>query len=166
MTPLLDMSKILFFIVLSFFFSSCSSNTIDPTGTYKLVSETEIRNGDTYGYFGEIRVKKLEYDKIVLSLYVCRGAPSYNVGLIDDTLKMENNHSVLKCDMPEIDQKGELHFYFKKDGIEVKEKHLKYDEFCTFGHSVHADGFYKVRSHISPIIKDPFNSKRYEIFKN
>jgi hypothetical protein len=147
------MSKILFFIVLPFFFSSCSSNSIDPTGTYNLKSETEIRNGDTYGYSGEIRVKKLADDNIVLSLYVCRGAPSYNVGLVDDTLKMENNHSVLKCDMPEIDQKGELHFYFKKDGIEVKEKHLEFNEFCTFGHSVHADGFYKIKSRKIPSIK-------------
>jgi hypothetical protein len=127
-------------------FVSCSSNSIYPTGTYKLESETKIRNGDTYGYFGEIRVKKLEDDKIALSLYVCRGAPSYNVGLVDDTLKMENNHSVLRCDMPEIDEKGELHFYFTKFGIEVKEKHLKFNEFCTFGHAVHADGFYKIKS--------------------
>lgn len=135
--------------------SSCSSNSIEPTGTYKLVSHTEIRNRDTYGRFGEIRVKKLKDDKIVLSLYVCRGAPSYNVGLIDDTLKMENNHSVLKCDMPEIDQKGELHFYFKKDGIEVKEKHLEFNEFCTFGHAVHADGFYKIKSRKIPSTKHP-----------
>ena len=55
MTPLLDMSKILFFIVLPFFFSSCSSNSIDPTGTYNLESETEIRNGDTYGYSGDFQ---------------------------------------------------------------------------------------------------------------
>lgn len=125
---------------------SCSSNSIDPTGTYKLVSHTKFRNGDTYGRFGEIRVKKLKDDKIVLSLNVCRGAPSYNVGLVDDTLKIKNNHSVLKCNMPQIDQKGELHFYFSKGGIEVKEKHLKYDEFCAFGHAVHADGFYKLQS--------------------
>ena len=150
MTPLSDMNKVFFFIVLSAILSGCSSNTIDPTGTYKLESETEIRNGVTYGYSGEIRVKKLADNNIVLSLYVCRGAPSYNVGLVDDTLKMENNHSVLKCDMPEIDQKGELHFYFKKDGIEVKEKHLEFNEFCTFGHAVHADGFYKIKSRKIP----------------
>lgn len=137
-----------FSFIYIFFFTlvSCSSKSIDPTGTYKLVSVTEVRNGETYGRFGEIRVKKLKDDKIVLTLNVCRGAPSYNVGLIHDTLKMENNHSVLKCEMSQIDQKGELHFYFKKDGIEVKEKHLKYDEFCAFGHAVHADGFYKLRS--------------------
>ena len=149
------MKNINYFLILIFFLVNCSSNTIDPTGTYNLESETEIRNGETYGYTGEIRVKKLADNKIVLSLYVCRGAPSYNVGLVDDTIKMENNHSVLKCDMPEIDQKGELHFYFKKDGIEVKEKHLEFNEFCTFGHAVHADGFYKIKSRKIPSAKHP-----------
>ena len=32
---------------------------IDPTGTYDLVSETRKVNEETYGYHGQIQVKKI-----------------------------------------------------------------------------------------------------------
>jgi hypothetical protein len=63
-------NKITIFISLLIALTSCSSNTINPSGTYKLESETEIRNGDTYGYFGSIDVKKIESEKIVMSFFV------------------------------------------------------------------------------------------------
>jgi hypothetical protein len=158
------MNKVFFFIVLSALLSACSSNTIDPTGTYKLESETEIRNGDTYGYFGSIDVKKIESEKIVMSFFVCRGAPSYNMGMFLDTIDYINDKAVYTCD--KIDSSCIINFFFTKKGIKVEEKTEDVSFECEFGHGVHASGFYKVRSHNTPIIKDPFNSKRYEIFKN
>lgn len=157
MTPLLDMSKILFFIVLSFFFSSCSSNTIDPTGTYKLDSKTTIRNGETYGYFGDIQVKQIEDDEIVITFYVCRGAPSYNIGAFADTLSFENNQANYTCS--EYDSSCVINFKFKKDGVEVLEKTNDLSFGCGFGYNVRATGTYKIISRKTPILKDPFNGK-------
>ena len=31
----------------------------------------------------------------------------------------------------------------------------KFNEFCTFGHAVHADGFYKIKSRKIPSTKHP-----------
>lgn len=164
MTPLLDMSKIIFVLIITTILLGCSSNTIDPTGTYKLESETDIRNGDTYGYFGSIDVKKIESEKIVMSFFVCRGAPSYNMGMFLDTIDYINDKAVYTCD--KLDSSCIINFYFSKKGIKVEEKTEDVSFGCGFGHGVYASGFYKVKSHKTPIIKDPFNSKRYEIFNN
>lgn len=154
-------NKITIFISLLIALTSCSSNTIDPTGTYKLESKTEIRNGDTYGYFGSIDVKKIEPERIVISFFVCRGAPSYNMGMFLDTLDYINDKAVYNCD--KIDSSCVINFFFTKKGIKVEEKTEEVSFGCEFGHGVHANGFYKVKSHKPPIIKDPFNSRRYEI---
>jgi hypothetical protein len=154
-------NKITIFISLLIAFTSCSSNTIDPTGTYKLESETEIRNEDTYGYFGSIDVKKIESEKIVMSFFVCRGAPSYNMGMFLDTIDYINDKAVYTCD--KLDSSCIINFYFSKKGIKVEEKTEDVSFGCGFGHGVQASGFYKVKSRKTPIIKDPFNSKRYEI---
>lgn len=157
-------NKFTIFISLLIALTSCSSNTIDPTGTYKLESETEIRNGDTYGYFGGIDVKQIESERIVMSFFVCRGAPSYNVGMFLDTLDYINDKAVYTCD--KLDSSCIINFYFSKKGIKVEEKTEDVSFGCEFGHGVHASGFYKVKSHKTPFIKDPFNSKRYEIFRH
>lgn len=52
----------------------------DPTGTYKLDSKTRKKDGEIYGYFGEIRVKKVGNEKLVMAFEVNKGAPSYNSG--------------------------------------------------------------------------------------
>lgn len=137
---------------------SCSSNKIDPTGTYTLNEKTEIRDGHTYGYFGEIDVKKIEPEKIVMSFFVCRGAPCYNVGMFLDTLDYINDKAVYTCD--KIDSSCIINVSFSKKGIKVEEKTDDVAFGCEFGHGVHANGFYKVKSHHTPVIKDPFNSKR------
>jgi hypothetical protein len=144
--------------------AGCSSNTVNPTGTYKLVSETIIREGDTYGYFGEIQVKKIEDEKIVMTFFVCRGAPSYNMGMFLDTMDYRNNMTIYTCDKK--DSSCIINFKFNTKGIRVEEKTVDSAFGCGFGHGVHASGFYQVITRKSPILKDPFNGKRLKIFKD
>jgi hypothetical protein len=126
---------------------------INPTGSYKLDSETEIKDGDTYGYFGEINVKLLKNSKIALTLFVCKGAPSYNSGTIWDTLNYRNNISIYKT--PEDDSTCKIVLTFKKSGITIEQHQADLNFGCGFGHGVFADGFYKKTSSKIPIIKDP-----------
>jgi len=129
------------------------SNTtyINPTGTYKLDSKTIKKNGETYGYFGDMKIKLLENSKIVLSLFVCKGAPSYNLGSFVDTLAYQNNIAIYT---PEWDSTCKITFYFKKKGITVDQYQDNLNFGCGFGHGVFADGFYKKTSSKTPIIKN------------
>jgi hypothetical protein len=126
---------------------------INPTGSYKLDSKTEIKDGDTYGYFGEINVKLLKNSKIAFTLFVCKGAPSYNSGTIWDTLNYQDNVSIYKT--PEDDSTCKIVLIFKKSGITIKQHQADLNFGCGFGHGVFADGFYKKTSSKIPIIKDP-----------
>ena len=67
------------------------NGSINPNGTYQLDEKTKIKNGDTFGYFGDIKVKLIDNGKIVMSFYICKGAPSYNSGSFVDTLIYKNN---------------------------------------------------------------------------
>lgn len=151
------MNRIYYILIILVFLTSCSSNSIDPTGTYKLDSKTTIRNGETYGYFGEIQVKQIEDDEIVITFNVCRGAPSYNMGAFTDTLSFKNNQANYTCS--EYDSSCVINFKFKKDGVEVLEKTNDLSFGCGFGYNVRATGRYKIISHKTPVLKDPFNGK-------
>ena len=151
------MNRIYYILIILVFLKSCSSNSIDPTGTYKLDSKTTIRNGETYGYFGEIQVKQIEGDEIVVTFNVCRGAPSDNMGAFTDTLSFKNNQANYTCS--EYDSSCVINFKFKKDGVEVLEKTNDLSFGCGFGYNVRATGRYKIISHKTPVLKDPFNGK-------
>ena len=126
---------------------------INPTGSYKLDSKTEIKDGDTYGYFGEINVKLLKNSKIAFTLFVCKGAPSYNSGTIWDTLNYQNNVSIYKTS--EDSSTCKIVLSFKKSGLTIEQHQADLNFGCGFGHGVFADGFYKKTSSKIPIIKDP-----------
>ena len=121
------------------------STKINPTGTYTL--GTEVKNGDTYGRFGNIKVKQIDSSKIVILLFVCRGAPSYNQGFAYDTLVIKNNVAIYTT---ETDTSCKVIFNFHKDGIKVEERTNDYNMGCGFGHAVMADGFYKRKSNKIP----------------
>jgi hypothetical protein len=123
---------------------------INPIGTYKLESKTREKNGEIYGYFGEIRVAKLNAEKIIMSFEVCKGAPSYNSGSFIDTLNYKNNKAIYAD--PENDQSCEITFEFTEKGIFVIEKTDDLNSGCGFGHAVVADGFYKKISRKIPKI--------------
>ena len=123
--------------------SESANALINPTGLYKMVNKTKIKNGDTYGYFGDIKVKLITPSSIVMSFYVCKGAPSYNSGSFTDTLVFENNQAVFRTDD---DLTCSIIFRFSEGGIHVQEKSDDYNSGCGFGSAVIADGYYRKTS--------------------
>lgn len=114
---------------------------IEPSGTYKLNSTVKKKNGETYGYSGEILVKRISKDKVVLRLYVNRGAPSYNSGYLFDTLSYVNNQIIYTC--PATDPSCKISFSFSKKGITVVEDTADFNTGCGFGHAVVVSGVYR-----------------------
>ena len=133
---------------------------IDPTGTYQLDSKTKKKNGDVYGYYGLIQVKKISLDKIVMTFEVNKGAPSYNSGSFVDTLSYKDNISIYS-DI-ESDSTCKITFEFDKNGVTVKEETADYNSGCGFGHSVVANGFYKKSSDKTPILTEPLTGEKLE----
>lgn len=121
---------------------------VDPTGLYVLGDTTRDGDGEIYGYFGNIAVKPIAQDKIVLRLYVCKGAPSYNSGEVYDTLTIANNTAIYRD--VETDTTCRIIFRFFKRGVEVEEISADYNAGCGFGHAVIASGFYRRKSYTVP----------------
>ena len=130
---------------------------IDPTGTYKLNSKANNKNGDTYGYSGQVQVKKISLNKIVMTFEVNKGAPSYNSGSFVDTLSYNDNKAIYTD--TESDSTCKITFDFYKKGITVKEETSDYNSGCGFGHGVVANGFYKKTSSKMPILTKPLTRK-------
>ena len=124
----------------------------NPTGTYRLANETYVRHGDTYGYTGTIRVKLIKPDRIAVSLYICKGAPSYNLGSFVDTLVFRNHRAVYHH--AEDDTSCRITFRFTSKGVTVGQVQADLDSGCDFGHAVFADGYYKKVSGKVPVIRD------------
>jgi hypothetical protein len=129
-----------------------ATNFINPTGSYKLDSKTTVKNGDTYGYFGDIDIKLLDNSRIAISFFVCKGAPGYNMGTFIDTLTYQNNIAIHTT--PEDDTTCRIKFTVTKKGITVEQYQANLNFGCAFGHAVFADGFYKKTSSKIPIIAD------------
>ena len=131
--------------------TTIESKNVDPTGTYKLESKTSKKNGEIYGYFGQIQIRKLNEEKIILAFEFCIGAPSYNSGSFIDTLDFKVNKSLYKPGA-QVDASCEITFDFTNKGISVDEKADDYNFGCGFGHGVIAYGFFKKISSKEPII--------------
>jgi hypothetical protein len=128
-------------------------NFINPTGSYKLNSKTETRHAETYGYFGEIKIKLLSNSKIAITLFVCKGATAYTSGTIWDTLSYKNNTSIYTT--PEYDSTCKIIFTFRRSKIIVQQYQANLNDACGFGHGVLAKGVYRKVSSKIPILKDP-----------
>jgi len=163
MLKMATMRQIILILTIWFFLTSFSQKDsfIDPTGTYKLDSKIKKVGDDTFGYFGEIRLKKLTKNRIVMTFSICKGAPSYNSGSFIDTLEYVDNKSVYKADF-DIDPSCEILFYFNEKGVSVKEKTDDYNCGCGFGHAVVADGFYKKISSKQPELRNPMTDEKIE----
>lgn len=127
----------------------CSANTkaqtatpfINPAGYYSLDSKTVAKNGDTYGYFGTLKIQQVDSARIFVDLYVCKGAPGYNTGTLQDTLLYKNDIAVHTT--PD-DNTCVITFNFNiAGGVEVDEKTRDTASGCGLGHGVTASGFYK-----------------------
>ncbi len=133
---------------------------IDPTGTYKLNSKANNKNGDIYGYSGQVQVKKISLNKIVMTFEVNKGAPSYNSGSFVDTLSYNDNKAIYTD--TDSDSTCKITFDFDKKGIAVKEEASDYNSGCGFGHAVVANGFYKKTSSKIPILTKPLTGEKPE----
>ncbi len=145
-------------VILTGYLSMTSS--VDPTGTYQLDSKTKKKNGEIYGYSGQIQVKKLNDQEIIMTFYVNKGAPSYNSGSFVDTLPYKNNQSIYTN--PEYDATCKITFDFNEKGVNVKVESARYYQGCGFGHAVDANGYYKKISNKTPILKDPLTGEKIE----
>ena len=134
------------------FGQSKNSISLNPTGSYKLDLKTIEKKGETYGYFGDIKIKLLDQSKIAITLFVCKGAPGYHSGALWDTIEYKNNIAVY---IPENDSTCKITFTFKRSGITVIQYQSNLNNGCGFGQGVFADGYYRKVSAKIPIIKDP-----------
>ena len=125
----------------------------NPTGSYELLSKKKIKDGDTYGYSGEIDVKLLDSAHIAMSFYLDKGAPSYNSGSFVDTLYYKHSIAIYKT---ESDTSCKITFAFSKKGVTVDHLAKNYNNSCGFGQAVVVSGFYKKISSRIPEIKDSF----------
>ncbi|WP_018343623.1 hypothetical protein [Cytophaga aurantiaca] len=130
--------------------SSFGQTTFDQTGTYEFQGKTTKKDGDIYGYFGTIQVKKLSDTKIVMTFFICKGAPSYNSGSFVDTLDFINNIVTY------INEDCITTFTFSKKGINISEK----SERDCWGHGVVAHGYFRKISKKQPILIEPLTGEK------
>ncbi len=120
---------------------STTSPFINPSGYYSLDNKTRVDSGETYGYFGTIKVKLIDSSRIFVDFYVCKGAPTYNSGSFEDTLFYRNGIAAYST----IDDPScVITFNFNSaEGTMVDEKSKDKNNGCGFGKGVNATGFYK-----------------------
>ena len=136
--------------------SAIAQKNIDPTGTYYYLGKTYQKNGETYGYSGEIQVKKITEKKILMTFEINKGAPSYNSGSFFDTLLYENNKAIHTTNY---DSTCKVIFNFTKKGVKVKEETANYNWGCGFGHAVIADGYFRKKSSKIPKLTMPLTGE-------
>jgi len=151
------MNKLLIFVLLFLAgIDYCPAAYISPTGTYKLISKSKKVDEDTYGRWGDIHIKALSKNKIVIVLGVNMGAPGYNSGTLIDTLAYLDNKAVFKGN--EWDRSCRITFRFKSNGISVTQ-HTDINWGCAFGQGVYIDGFYKKINGKVPVLRHPLTGK-------
>jgi hypothetical protein len=135
-------------MLLSLGFTSFQLATPNPTGTYRLGHYSTKRTGK---YFGEIQIKQLDGQKIAISFYVNKGAPSYNSGSFVDTLNCNGDLAIYAT---QHDPSCKITFKFAKPGVQVTEQADDFNSGCGFGYAVVANGFFKRVSTQVPVMKD------------
>ena len=123
----------------------------DPSGVYVYEGETVEKNDDIYGYSGTVMVLLKAPGKIIVNLYVNKGAPSYNLGTLIDTLDYSGN-TALFLDTSESACKLIFHFYKKKLFVEMFAKDPNFA--CGFGHAVSAQGVYRKLKGRRPTVEE------------
>ena len=144
-------------LIMHFVFHDCNAQAnlktikpvINPTGFYKLNGVQ--KKDETYGYFGEVKVKLIRGSRIVISFFICKGYPSYNSGSFYDTLNYSGNAAVYKY--PD-DPSCRIDISFTATGVKVDEKTDNYNSGCGFGHAVVAKDFFRKRSSRVPSNKE------------
>jgi len=154
------------FISLHLLADGQSKKNLNPTASYNFDYRAKSKKGDVFGSFGEIKIKLLDSSKVAISLYICKGAPSYNSGSFIDTLKYQKNTLIYKT--PKEDSTCRIIFTFSNNGVTLQQFQSKINNGCGFGQGVFADGFYKKISSKIPIIEDiegEFDEKNSNLLK-
>ncbi len=133
-----------------------SKTFLNPTGTYAFDGKTKTKDRDIFGYFGEIKVKLIDTNKIAMSFYICKGAPSYNSGSFVDTLLYRENIALYRDE--DLQKACKVTFTFSKKNIKIQET-ANYEYGTCWGHGVIAFGSFKKTSYKIPIIKDPLTEE-------
>jgi len=147
--------------ILSFLFLLCfeiafcqNAKFINPSGYYSLDSKTYKKNGEIYGYSGTLKVLLLNKEKILVSFYTNKGAPSYNSGELRDSLDYKHNISVYTGDGD--DTTCKITLFFEEKGVFIEMMSANPNFACGFGHAVDAQGYYKKTSHKIPTKEELF----------
>ena len=160
MKPIFVKSIFVFAILLASDVKVFGQKIIDPTGTYLYNGNTTKKGDDVYGYSGQIQVKALRSNKIVMTFEVNKGAPSYNSGSFVDTLNYHHNKAIYTAS--EDDSTCKITFYFDTKGITVKEETADFNVGCGFGHAVIADGRFRKISSRRPKLTEPLTGEPLE----
>ncbi|HYC27979.1 MAG TPA: hypothetical protein VEB42_04170 [Chitinophagaceae bacterium] len=131
--------------------AASSQKFIDPTGSYRLNVKSREKNGEIFGWFGDIKVKLLDSNRLAMSFFICRGAPSYNSGSFADTLVYRNNTAVYE-------KECKVTFTFSGKYIQVKEEPEAGRGTC-WGYGVYAFGPYKKYAAKPPVIRHPLTGE-------
>lgn len=153
--------KKLIYVFIALTLMSCKSSKFEefsPTGTYKLGNYNIDSNEKAEEYFGEIQVKQISSDKILMTFMINKGAPSYNSGSFIDTLKIENKYAVYKT--PEFDKSCKVTFAFEEGGVKVDEETDDFNSGCGFGHAVVAKGYFRKVSSNVPVLRNPMTNEQ------
>ena len=129
--------------------SFAPKTSINPTGSYKLVSNAKEKDGEIYGYYGTLKMKLIGQTRVIVDFNISKGYPSYNSGSFLDTLDYRNNTAVYK---DAFDTTCRLTLRVSSKGVTVTEKTADYNFGCGFGHGVVANGFFKKVSSAVPVI--------------
>jgi hypothetical protein len=143
----------LFLVFLAGMYSCTSTRdkSFDPTGTYLLGDRPMDVSDSGDGYNGRIQILRLADDKVVLTVEINKGAPSYNSGSIVDTLTYTENN-VTYTD-PEHYPGCKITFEFDHEGVNVRQHRVQSDYGCGFGNGVEAHGYFKKFSGKIPILQ-------------
>ena len=124
---------------------------INPSGTYELNKYLLEQDDGIYESYGEIQVKALEKDSVIISFFICMGEPGYNVGSFVDTLSYFNASAIYTTPY---DSSCSLTFTYTDSSLHVKQESALTFGPCGFGYGVIIDNVYTKISNEIPIIRD------------
>ncbi|MGV6861303.1 MAG: hypothetical protein ACWA41_06000 [Putridiphycobacter sp.] len=113
------------------------STHIDPSGSYKLKTNSIFDKDMLISPTGEIFVKSFSQDKMIIFFEYIKGGPSNNTGSFLDTLNVTNNQAIYTT---KTDSSCKIFFQIGSNYIEVIEETEDYNCGCGFGHGVVAIG--------------------------
>ncbi len=121
---------------------------VNPDGVYEYGKI--VKNEKDQTRIGTLKVYSLSKDRIIVSLFLNRGYPNFNMGTLIDTLVYVENKA--EYAYPKTEPTCKINFDFNSMSVKITQ-HVEKSE-CEFGMGVFADGVYTKTSSRKPDIKD------------